>query len=58
MRLAACQAGEQRVEVGAREGPVEGPGDLAVVGLKSHDPCGECIEVLEVVGGQCLALED
>lgn len=58
MGFAVGQAGEEGVEVGAGERPVEGLGDLAVVGLEGSDPRGQGVEVGEVVGGQRFALED
>src|SRR5215216_4546174 len=58
LRLAGGQPGEQRVEVGAREGPVERLGDLAVVIFECRDPGRERVEIGEVVGGQGLALQD
>jgi hypothetical protein len=51
LRFAAGEAGEQRVEIGAREAPLERLGDLPVVDLERRDAGGECIEVGEVVGG-------
>ena len=54
MGFAVGQAGEQGVEVGSGEGPVERLGDLAVVGLEVADPGGERVEVGEVVGSQGL----
>ena len=58
MRLAGRELGEQRVELGAGEGPVERFGDLAVVLLEGGDAGGERVEVGEVVGRQRLALQD
>jgi hypothetical protein len=46
------------VEVGAGELRVEGPGDGVVVLLEGEDLGGELIEVLGVVGGEELALDD
>jgi hypothetical protein len=51
-------AGEQVVEVGAGELPVErGAGGLPVV-LEGDDAVGDDVEVVQVVGGQDLALDD
>jgi hypothetical protein len=51
-------AGEQVVEVGAGELPVERrAGGLPVV-LEGDDAVGDGVEVVEVVGGQDLALDD
>jgi hypothetical protein len=58
LRLAVGEPGQQRVELGARESPVERLGDLAVVILERRDPGGERVEVGEVVRGQRLALQD
>jgi hypothetical protein len=51
----ACQ---EAVEVGAGELPVEGPGGGVVVLSEGEDLGGEGLEVLEVVGGEQLALDD
>jgi len=51
----ACQ---EAVEVGTGELPVEGPGGGVVVLLEGEDLGGELIEVLEVVRGEELALDD
>ena len=51
----ACQ---ELVEVGAGESPVEGPGGGVVVLLEGEDLGGELVQVLEVVGGEELALDD
>ena len=51
----ACQ---EAVEVGTGELPAEGPGGGVVVLLEGEDLGGELIEVLEVVGGEELALDD
>jgi hypothetical protein len=56
--LAAGRSRQQRVEVGARERPVEPASDGAVVLAEGQQPLGELIERAEVVGGQCLALDD
>ena len=58
MRLAVGEAGQERVELGAGEGPLERLGDLAVVLLEGGDAGGERVEVGEVVGRQRLALQD
>jgi hypothetical protein len=54
VRLADRELGEQRVELGAGEGPVERLGDLAVVVLEGLDAGGERVEVREVVGVSAL----
>jgi hypothetical protein len=51
----ACQ---EAVEVGSGELPAEGPGGDVVKLLEGQDLGGELIEVLEVVGGEELALDD
>ena len=58
MRLADRELGEQRVELGAREGPLERLGDLAVVVLEGLDAGGERVEVGEVVGRERLGLQN
>jgi hypothetical protein len=56
--LAGGQAGQQRVEIGARERPSERARDGAVVLAEGQQPLAELGERAEVVGGQCLALDD
>ena len=58
MPVVVPDAGQELVEVGAGELPVEWPGGGVVVLLESEDLGGELAEVLEVVGGEELALED
>jgi hypothetical protein len=57
-RLAGGQAREQRVEVGARERPLERAGEGSVVLAEGQQPLGEFGERAEVVGSQRLALDD
>jgi hypothetical protein len=45
-------AGQELVEVGSGEPPVEGPGSGVVVVLEGEDLLGEVVQVVEVVGGQ------
>lgn len=51
-------AGQELVEVGAGESPVEWPGSGVVVLLEGEDLLGELLQALEVVGGEELALDD
>jgi hypothetical protein len=53
-----AEAGQELVEVGAGESPVEGPGGGVVVLFEGEDLLGEVAEVAEVVGGEELALDD
>jgi hypothetical protein len=50
--------GEQFLEVGARELPLEGRGDFLVAAAEGEEVVFECVEVGEVVGGDNLALDD
>jgi hypothetical protein len=52
------EAEDELVQVGAREAPVEGFGDLVVVALELVQGAGEVSEVVEVVGCEQFALDD
>jgi hypothetical protein len=56
--LAVGEPGQDAVEVLAGEGPLERPGDPAVVPAEREQPAREVVEGGEVVGGQRLALDD
>src|SRR5439155_19425614 len=56
--VVAAEAGQELVEVGAGELPVEWPGSGVVVLLEGEDLGGEGLRVLEVVGGEKFALYD
>ena len=58
MRLAGGEAGQQGVELGAGECPVERLGDLTVVRFEGRDACSERVEVGEGFGRQGCALQD
>jgi hypothetical protein len=47
-------AGEQGVDVGAGELPVEGCAGVLPVVLEVEEAVGEGVEVVEVVGGLCV----
>ena len=49
---------QEPVEVAAGELPLEGSRDLLVVILESVDAISELLWGVEVVGSECLALED
>jgi hypothetical protein len=51
-------AGQELVEVGSGELPVEWAGHGVVVVLEGEDLGFELVRVLEVVGGEQLALDD
>jgi hypothetical protein len=51
-------AGQDLVEAGAGESPVEGPGLGVGVALEGEDLLGEVVRVAEVIGSQELALDD
>ena len=51
-------AGEQPVEIGSGEAPLEWLGDLGVVVLEVEDCALEAGQIREVVGLEHLALED
>ena len=54
MRLAVGKACQEGVELGAREGPVEGLGDLSVLRFESRDARGESVEVSDALGSRTL----
>ena len=56
--LCGVGLGEQLVEVGAGELPLEGGGDLFVAAAEGEEVLLEGVEVGEVVGGDDLALDD
>jgi len=56
--VVASDAGQELVEVGAGELPVEWPGGGVVVPLEGKDLGGELVEIFEVVRGEELALDD
>ena len=49
---------KQRIEIGTREGPLEGLGGLLVALLEPHQLVSERGEVRKVVGREELALDD
>ena len=49
---------EQDIEIGAREGPLEGLGGLLIALLEPQQLCSKCGEVGKVVGREHLALDD
>lgn len=54
----ATEAGQELVQVGAGESPVEWAGRGVVVLFEGEDLRGEAVEVSEVVGGEQFALDD
>ena len=58
MPVVVPDAGQELVEVGAGESPVEWPGGGVVVLLEGGDLVGELVRALEVVGAEQLALDD
>jgi hypothetical protein len=51
-------AGQELVEIGADEPPVEWPGGGVVVVFEGEDLDAEVVQALEVVGDEQLALDD
>ena len=56
--LGGAESAEDLVEVLASELPFEGCGDLLVAASEGEEVLFECVEVGEVVGLECFALED
>ena len=52
------EPGEQFMEIGASEGPLEGFGSLFVVILEDEETIFDFSERAEVVGGEDLSLND
>jgi hypothetical protein len=54
----AADAGQELVQAGPGELPVEGPGDRVVVPFEGEYLLGEAVQVTEIVGREQLALDD